>query len=513
MRGVKEYSDDLIVIYLNTKLEGNEELIDTFDLAFNEGRYRLKSEDELVEFLNLKLDKKLHYRIFVNNNTKFKTLTHYTDKGSITENALKEVLEISVNKQHYSCLRKIFETDLPLEGYIQLLKENKEIYSTYRNIPKTFAMTEKDRLAHKLQFNSEWIEYANTLKIRDENTFNLMKKCKTGGLYNNCKPLGSVIHNVYSYDMTSAYIYQMLSKPFPYGKYILLDYPDYAKIEENLKEKLYIIVFKANILCNISKASMYIDRNADYYVMTNDMFDTFRDIYLYDDFECIKLIVYPSKRLLPIEFRKYLIQLLRDKQHCEKGSIAYKQCKTRLNLWYGLGLQALSANTFRQYQCYKSFSLPPIIGLWTLGYQMKDLNKVIRNVNMSDLVKIDTDSITYQNTKNNIFFETFNKEVELRLKQIYGNLELYGLGKFHIEYTNEDIVLLGNKQYALLKSEKLKASGCYMKFNTEKLYNILENQKVTNGVITYYRNDHTILYRDYRFNNDFYRLYKEKLNG
>lgn len=509
-------SQDLVVLSLTTKLVDKEEVFDKILLSIQSNddykKYYFDSIEDYHTGLNKIRPKDTKYTIFVNNLTKLyvldKKLQKYTHKSFIGC-----IVYARDNKDRYRNMQRYIsdgtkELDISHKRCEEIIKYIMQYYEKVEEVPKSIGRIEKDRLQNKIMFDNEWIKFANLTRVADEEMFQRMKSAKTGGLFGNCKPKNYIIKDCISYDVSSAYPAVMLSQKFPIGMPSTTINPDMEKCSRFLKEKQYLISFKVTNPINIGKAKLNYDFREEV-TMTNDVFDVFRNLYIWDEIEYTRLYVWNRSEYLPKTFREYLIDLYKDKNRLEKGTIEYDYAKVRLNLWYGLGLQFLTPSSLKSAQSHGIFYIPPVIGLWTVGYQIKRMNNIIDKIDYKNLVKFDTDSITFTHDFNSVHFTNDNQNMEKILYNIYRDTELSNnLGIWKLEY-KDDIVIFGNKQYGLVKANEIKLAGCLLdrpKDDENVVLKTLKTRKIENGTVRYDAENQKIKRGDYHINSDMFNI-------
>lgn len=520
-------SNDIVILQILIKVINHLEVIDKVILTINDNKYTFNSLAEYHwQFKRIRepytrytifvdnldrlyaLDKELQQQCLLKDKPQIKTVDQALDeKGNRKIHILTEVRTRLPKQDIYRNLNRMLSNGIDgvignIKIYKTFLEAKREEYGQVYRIPRTVGRIEKNKLKEALMWDTEWQKYTEQTQVINEQMFNDMVKCKTGGLYGNCKPWNYVIKDCISYDKKSAYPSIMLTRRFPIGKPHIIENPDMDYYTNLIKQKQYLIVFKAYGLIEIHKAKMNY-REKDFnngVVMTNDEFDVFRHLYLYDTIKVERLYVWNRSVLLPKVFRHYLANLYLDKETCSKDDPERDIKKIRLNLWYGLTLQYLSYDYSKlkpnKYGHY--FYIPPVIGLWTVGYQMKDMVEMLDKIDYKNLVKFDTDSITFTGKHNIVHFENANQNLKKILYNIYEDNKLDKLGSWELEY-EDDIILFGNKQYAKINKQELKASGCIT--NKDSYNQVMKDGIIRDGMIKYDPNNNQIIRRDYSVNN------------
>lgn len=533
--GTYKLSNDILILQLLVKVENHLEVIDKVILTINDKKYTFNSLAEYHWQFKRIREPYTRYTIFVDNldrlyaldkelqdiaiEPKWRTLSA-NEEGTIRQSNIIEVRTKLPKQDIYRNLSTMLANELAnkedsIRIYTKYLEQLKEKYIYMNKIPKTVGKIEKQSLQNKLENDIEWQSFAKYTKVKDKQMFDDMVKCKTGGLYGNISPWNVINKNCISMDRKSAYPYQMLTKDYPFHSCYIVKNPDMKDYENFLKDKLYMIVFKAIGVVNVKMYKMnYTEKDfEDGVVMTNDMFDVFRLAYIYKSIEVERIYIWGRRRLLPKVLRGHLIDLYKDKETCNKDDPERDIKKIRLNLWYGLGLQYLSykIDNFDN-NCIKakySFYIPPVIGLWTVGYQMKEMALILEQMNPLNVVKFDTDSITYKGEHNNIIFEKDNEKIEKILYNIYEDDLLNKLGKWENEFDKpEDIKLLGKKQYIKLNSKQVKAAGCIT--NKDSFDQVMKDGVIKDGIISYDYANNKVHRRDYRTNTKTFERYMSR---
>ena len=522
-------SNDIVILQLLIKVENHLEVIDKVILTINDKKYTFNSLAEYHWQFKRIREPYTRYTIFVdnldrlyaldkelqNNSTEPKWRSISVDEeGTIQQTSIIEVRTKLPKQDIYRNLSTMLTNELAnkedsIRIYTKYLEQLKERYIDMNKIPKSVGKIEKQSLQAKLENDAEWKSFAKYTKVKDKQMFDDMVKCKTGGLYGNISPWNMVNKKCISMDRKSAYPYQMLTKDYPFHSCYIVKNPDMKDYENFLKDKLYMIVFKATGIVNIKIYKMnYTEKDfEDGVVMTNDMFDVFRLAYIYKSIEVERIYIWGRRKKIPKVFREHQLELLERKESFSKDDPERDIAKLRLNLWYGLGLQYLSYEYDDPKARYRLY-IPPVIGLWTIGYQMKEMALMLEQMNPLNVVKFDTDSITYTGEHNNILFEKDNEKVEKILYNIYED-KVHKIGKWENEFDKpEDIMLLGKKQYVKLNSKQVKAAGCMT--NKDSFDQVMKDGIIRDGIVKYDYKNNQVKRMDYRTNTRTFERYMSR---
>ena len=271
-------SNDTLILQLLVKVENHLEVVDKVILTINDKTYTFNSLAEYHWQFNRIREPYTKYVIFVDNLDRLyaldKELQDISDEpkwkntnvveGDGPKVYVSNITEVrtKLSKQDiYRNLSTMLTNELAnkedsIRIYTKYLEQLKERYIYMNKIPKSVGRIEKQSLQNKLENDIEWQSFAIYTKVKDKQMFDDMVKCKTGGLYGNISPWNVINKNCISMDRKSAYPYQMLTKDYPFHSCYIVKNPDMKDYENFLKDKLYMIVFKATGVVNVKMYKM-----------------------------------------------------------------------------------------------------------------------------------------------------------------------------------------------------------------------------------------------------------------
>lgn len=520
-----ETSKEYAILCIETQLAKDEEVLKKYILSYqntDKVGYSLKELNKDISDISSILERKV---IFVNDLTRlyclYKELQEY--KTYNTDTGISSVYTkhfVFKNLKKICGLYNNINAQIALNDSKWYVKYLIDFYKDPYEVPNTLSQHEKNILKEKLQNNEEWHKFVRGARVINNQMFEDYKKCKTAGISGICKREGKVIKDCYSLDIKSAYPAAMCSQLYPACVPIIIENPNLNLYKEKLQNKQYMVVFKAYNVIPVGciELNRQFSIGTDLYkepneiAMTNDEFEIFRACYIYDKIEIKRLYIYNVSKEIPKVFREYLAyDLFGKKENTPKNSIEHDMAKTRLNLWFGNGLQFLSSDTLKQARAVNQFEIPPIIGLFTVGHIIKRIYRILSQIKSVDRVKYDVDSITFRNKDNMIYFQKDNELQEELIYRIYKDRNLAkSLGQFKEEW-HDDIILWGRGQYGLLNSNKIKMAGAIQTDQT--VSDVIETKCIKNGSIKYDIDNCKIIRNDYHIQPKGLRILKDAVKG
>ena len=287
--------------------------------------------------------------------------------------------------------------------------------------------------------------------------YNQLKRAFSGGFtHANYMYVGYTMKNVSSYDLTSDYPFQLVSKKYPYGKPNYIEITSYNEFLRYINEYccLFDISFKnlrpkityENYLslhkCDVSEDVV---TNNGRVVSASEVFTTMTDVdfrlckeFYYWDGISIENFCFYRKKYLPTPLVKAILQLYKNKtefKNVEGKEVDLMLSKQLLNSIYGMsvtddiGRDELEykngeftkqnpnlIENLRSYNKKQRVVWYPV-GVWCTAYARETLLNAIINEVKEDYVYADTDSCKFlNNDKHKQWFEDYNKRVEEELK-------------------------------------------------------------------------------------------------
>lgn len=366
--------------------------------------------------------------------------------------------------------------------------------------------------------NMNYFRRIHELTISDMNEFNLLQRAFAGGFtHANAYYTGEILENVASYDFTSSYPYVMVSEKFPMSRGVKVDIKSKEEFEVYIND--YLCVFDIcfeNIMAKetndnpISISKCWKKKNAVenngrlvcadmiYTSITNIDFNTISMFYSWDNITITNFHVY-TKQYLPTELVKCILDLYENKtvlKNVEGKEIEYLKSKEMINSVYGMCVtnplrdeyifdgeqwETVESNPVELFEMLdkhnesKNRFLYYIWGIFVTAYARRNLFTGIHAV-QDDYVYSDTDSIKLLNCeKHKAYFETYNKLVEMKLKNAcaYHNLDfervqpktkegkIKRLGVWDFEGVYSHFKTLGAKRYMIHEENAIKIDGKY----------------------------------------------------
>lgn len=309
----------------------------------------------------------------------------------------------------------------------------------------------------------EYRKLFNKLRL-DENTYRLYRAAFRGGDSHANALFCNEIVNIDSFDLTSSYPFQMVSRDFPASPPVYVENPTISQLQMLIKNSRLFIVditlsdvyLKRGGYTYISRSLCYqctgerVENGRIYQASALRLIVTSIDLFLisrYYDFKISsinKLLYHYSKALLPEAMRGYVLNLYRKKTEFKgipEKRIQYMHIKELLNSLYGMCVTdmvrdeiifdsgtleySVKTNTNLKnsvsafYANKNNFNIYEI-GVWVTAYARYDLHTALMR-NSGNSVYWDTDSV--KTTENIERFERLNELKLKRLSEIYQNNE------------------------------------------------------------------------------------------
>lgn len=349
--------------------------------------------------------------------------------------------------------------------------------------------------------------------------YKLLRECFRGGNTASNRYLTNIIlKNVGSYDLSSSYPFQMISRDFPLGKWNYGIITDISTLYEYNRKYCTIAryTFK-NIRLKEEKPIPYIPQSkclalgddreiyngrilhADFLTisMTNIDFDIVKEEYEYDEI-AVEEFHYSRKGLLPKELRDTIMYYFEKKSKLkgdEEHYYEYMKSKNKLNSIYGMTVtnilnteieyndgeyiekkmsnEEMQEALDKYYKNHRSF-LSYSWGVFVTAYARRELEDGL-NIAGLDTIYCDTDSVKYIGDHDKEFEEyniRLNKECEEKGIKNYAEVnDKSYMGIFDKEHGYDEFITLGAKKYAFLQNGKLgiTVSGLSKKKGAEEL--------------------------------------------
>lgn len=315
----------------------------------------------------------------------------------------------------------------------------------------------------------------------------------------------TIIDNVHSYDMTSAYPYVMMTEKFPHGKFTKIKIEDvedldyynkkYCTVGRYLFKNLRLIddtvpiPYISHSKCSQidKKALCYNGRVTECYfaemTLTNVDFEIIDKQYDYDDL-IIKDFYIARKKKLPSSFRKTMMNYYQDKTRLkgiEEQFYFYMKQKNKLNSAYGMMVSNIIRDMFeykenvncivkkeldkedkekelQRYNTSRNSFLCYAWGVWVTAYCRRNLQELIDIIGI-DVVYCDTDSVKFIGNYDDVVEKTNNRiinqdvDIPISAKDSKGN-ELF-LGVWDREPSYDKFITLGAKKYAYIQKGEI----------------------------------------------------------
>ena len=353
--------------------------------------------------------------------------------------------------------------------------------------------------------------FINNLTIQSVNEYKQLKRAFQGG-FTHANPLvvGSVQHNVASYDFTSSYPAVMLSEKYPMCNGKLVTIKDKETFFKYLN--LYCCVFDATFINIETKIwfEQYISQSHCYscinpkvdngrlisadeisITLTEQDYKIIEKTYTWEKLKIKNMRVY-KRDYLPKEFIMAIINLYQNKTKLKDVAgmeAEYLHSKELLNSCYGMCVTDICREEIefdvendswkpknhdkdyekdiQKYNTSKQRFLAYQWGIWVTAYARANLWNGILSIG-NDYCYSDTDSIKLiHNERHKDYFENYNKQIVIKLnkmlkhydlpfeavapKTINGEIKVIGLWDY--EYTC-DFKTLGAKRYIVYKNGK-----------------------------------------------------------
>lgn len=350
--------------------------------------------------------------------------------------------------------------------------------------------------------------------------YKLLRECFRGGNTASNRYLTNlVVKNVGSYDISSSYPFQMITRDFPLGKWNYGVIRNIATLEEYNSKYCTIARYTfRNIKLRENKPIPYIpqakclklgcDReiyngrilHADYLTisLTNIDFDIVKEQYVYDKI-AVEEFHYSRKGLLPKELRDTIMYYFEKKSRLKGDTehyYEYMKSKNKLNSIYGMTvtnilnteieykhgeyikkqmteeeMEEALENYYKNRRSFLNYSW----GVFVTAYARRELEDALNVVGL-DAIYCDTDSVKYIGDHDKDF-EAYNERLnrECHEKKVVNYIEVKGnllyMGIFDKERGYDEFITLGAKKYAFLQKGKLgiTVSGLSKKKGAEEL--------------------------------------------
>lgn len=293
---------------------------------------------------------------------------------------------------------------------------------------------------------------------------------KGGVIYHNSINLKQMRHNVYSYDINSAYDAQfVLGNDFPIGRVYKVDL---AELPNLIKEdKWFVLVMASNYeISEMPKWLKPYEYNGEFYYIFGNY-----------DYKCLKLMgakittidknwrkhaLYTCEETgyLNNAFRAKLVDIYNTRQYLKQiGDPKEKILKSQSKFIYGKGLQKRSFESNDQIMKYHHYATSYVNQLVAFHALQRNRYELILMLDRLDYVynSTDTDCIKSENPMAPQKFEERNKEIKELLAAAGFPDTKIGLWKFEGLYPN--FIQYANKVYAYQTREnkiECKFAGC-----------------------------------------------------
>lgn len=344
-----------------------------------------------------------------------------------------------------------------------------------------------------------------------EKEYRLLRKAFRGGnTHANRYYVDKIINDVYSYDISSSYPTQQLTKPFPVKPFKWLDINQ--RTPKKRIERVFSFIglgyavvgtyqFKNIRLKNHREPIPYISLSRCKAIGTDELFmklDNGRvletgymeislteidlkivlDQYTYDEFDVMECMV-AQKDYLPEEYRAVIQDYYNKKtalkgDNSEDGKYLYTKSKSRLNAIYGMSATSpvhqdifykdgkYHVSGYEDFQqdellkLLKNASFPYQWGVYTTAYAREQLQNAIKLCG-NKIIYCDTDSVK---TKGNIDISVLNtklKENAIQKKAFADDLngERHYIGLFEFDGHYDQFITQGAKRYAYISDGKM----------------------------------------------------------
>lgn len=276
------------------------------------------------------------------------------------------------------------------------------------------------------------------------------------------------LYNIYSYDITSAYIYHLYSSKFPSANYKYVTYDEFlqadkdkyafyiklrisASIKPEYEEKQIFPMPKGSIpfvmedKCKITKGGKVIlcyDMTLG--VWNNDI-KYIKEFYNIDAFDVLQVWQFELKPL-PDELKREMLNLYRLKQRKKENGENYKTEKIILNRG-GYGLWVTKKDDTNPYtqltsRIQSDWAVPFQVGSYIVALQRELLLKQMRIIGMDHVVAFHTDSIK-TNKNFDEYFNSYNANIDI----------CDDLGHFKREWKADKIFFYNSVRYKAISDE------------------------------------------------------------
>lgn len=432
-----------------------------------------------------------------------KELKHQKLVGTIDYNILRTPLtELSSQLLDYS----ISDVRVMVDG----LKEYKDRYKHIKDIPLTQTGIVRKEFNKRLIKRSDLHKKCTKIMPTTLDEYKLLVEIFGGGITrSNYIHTDMIINNLRNRDKTSAYPFEMLCEKYPASKFFESN-PDRIVDYYNNRNFAYIIdvtlegVERKYWNTYISSHKVYERKNALYdngRILRADLLSLrcidldFENIIESYYIKAIKInkLWYAVTNYLDNDIRLFVLELFRNKTMFKgvKGKEdSYMRSKEMLNSLYGMAVTKditdeiifknkewdvnfLTEKMFdkliedKKKRSYKN-NMTYAQGVWIPAYQRDSLWSFVYKLD-SDIVYMDTDSVKYIDSTNDIYFEEYNKEVRKKQKMVAKQLgidvemlrpiapdgEVCSLGEYADEGVYTQFKTLGSKRYAYEENDKI----------------------------------------------------------
>lgn len=310
----------------------------------------------------------------------------------------------------------------------------------------------------------------------------------------NFKYKNKLVNNVTSYDIKSAYIYEILKQKYPSTRFYEVDndmYENSGEYSYLMKVRLHDIYcngyFRYISLCkclnfeNVQTSSgKVVSAGMVELSLTNVDFEEIKKVYDIGSIEIVELYRARNSRM-PKEIVMLLVQLYKEKENAAssfgKDSSEYKHIKKLLNAVYGMMVTnyvvdecSYDGTWEKKYMDDEDVEkrvndlcgselLPYQWGVWVTAYTRAHLWKAINHFGI-DCVYCDTDCVKVLK-EDDTFINEMNAECDSLAKEIYNLYLIDGsstkcIGHFEKEYKADEFKSVSAKRYAYSMNGKVK---------------------------------------------------------
>lgn len=338
------------------------------------------------------------------------------------------------------------------------IKEYLKRYGKIRNIPLTQTGTVRREVKDRLTSDAEYVKFIKRLVPVDADEYKMLQEIFAGGYtHANRFWAGHIIQGlIQHYDFASSYPTVMICEKFPMTPWQYTGWKHLPK-KELFDDYAYIIHLKFNNIESTSfntylqhskcvAENVQLDngriikaKSCELYITEQDLI-TIQNNYKYDSVEVYE--VYESKKdYLPIELRKYILELYKNKtelKDVEGQEELYMQSKQYINSMFGMCVTAIvqadcelnndiwsvkeltreyvekKLSLLRHYNPReKRYFLSYSWGCWVTAYARRNLWECMESVD-HDVIYVDTDSIFVLGEKD---FSWYNEKVTNKLRK------------------------------------------------------------------------------------------------